>query len=142
MINSFHIIFCLYKSKVNDKGLSRIFSRIPFAELRYVKLLRTQHRGNVMARDLKNYFGQTVRMICNFVTNKLVHTVKNQTMCFAAWLDNNGICFDIVHFPQSIQFTPFKGRGCYLTKVKVIEEFGFCSHEVERCEITGEGSQG
>lgn len=98
-------------------------------------LLRTNHRGDVMAKDLKKYVGRTVRMIGNFVTDKPVHTVKNQTMYFAAWLDHNGDWFDTVHFPQSFQYSPFKGRGCYLIKGKVIEEFGFCSLEVERCEI-------
>lgn len=98
-------------------------------------LLRTSHRGDVMAKDLKNYVGQTVRMVGNFVTDKPVHTVKNETMFFAAWLDDNGDWFDTVHFPQSFKYSPFKGRGCYLILGKVIEEFGFQSLEVIRCEI-------
>ncbi|WP_244311264.1 helix-hairpin-helix domain-containing protein [Mucilaginibacter metallidurans] len=103
--------------------------------LNMFELLRTSHRGDVMAKDLKNYVGQTVRMIGNFVTDKPVHTIKGQTMFFAAWLDNNGDWFDTVHFPQSFKYTPFKGRGCYLIMGKVIEEFGFASLEVIRCEI-------
>jgi len=40
--------------------------------------------------------------------------------------------FDTVHFPQSAKQYPFKGRGVYLMKGRIVEEFGFPSIEVEK----------
>jgi len=71
-------------------------------------ILHSSHRGDVMAEDLKNYVGPTVRMIGNFLTDKPVHNIKNQIVFFAAWLDNNGGWFDIVHFPQSFKYKPIQ----------------------------------
>ena len=47
-------------------------------------LLQTAFRGALMARDLMNKVGETVRMVGNLVTIKNVKTVRKEWMHFAA----------------------------------------------------------
>ena len=50
-------------------------------------------------------------------------------MNFATFTDEEGYFFDSTHFPQVIRDYPFRGRGIYLIKGRVAEEFGFFSLE-------------
>jgi DNA-directed DNA polymerase III PolC len=97
-------------------------------------LIKTKYRGDIMAKDLMQHVGQTVKMLGSFVVDKPVHTVKGTTMYFGTFLDATGEWFDTVHFPGSFNYSPFQGRGCYLILGKVVQEFGFPSVEVQRCE--------
>ena len=95
-------------------------------------MLQTKYRGEVMARDLGNYVGKTVRMLGNLVTIKNVHTVKKEWMHFGCFLDAAGEFFDTVNFPNSLKRYPFRGYGIYLVLGVVTEEFGFPSITVEK----------
>ena len=95
-------------------------------------LLRTNYRGDVMAKELVNHIGKDVRMVGNYVTTKYVRTVRNETMNFGTFLDAQGNFFDTTHFPPSLRAYPFKGAGVYLISGKVVEEFGFPSIEVDK----------
>ncbi|UKT65785.1 DNA polymerase III subunit alpha [Pedobacter mucosus] len=92
--------------------------------------LKTDYRGDVMAADLNNNIGKTVKMVGNYVCEKTVHTIKNTKMWFGTFLDKNGDFFDTTHFPNTTPMYPFKGKGCYLILGKVVEDFGFPSVEV------------
>ncbi|WP_316809436.1 DNA polymerase III subunit alpha [Pedobacter agri] len=92
--------------------------------------LKTSYRGDVMAADMHQYIGKTVRMVGNYVCEKTVHTIKNSKMWFGTFLDHNGDFFDTTHFPNSTPIYPFKGKGCYLILGKIVEDFGFPSIEV------------
>lgn len=92
--------------------------------------LKTPYRGDVMAADLNNYIGKTVKMVGNYVCEKTVHTIKNTKMWFGTFLDDKGDFFDTTHFPNTTPMYPFKGKGCYLILGKVVEDFGFPSIEV------------
>ena len=92
--------------------------------------LKTSYRGNVMAADLNNHVGETVKMVGNYVCEKTVHTIKNTKMWFGTFLDANGDFFDTTHFPNTTPMYPFKGKGCYLILGKVVEDFSFPSIEV------------
>ncbi|TWR26767.1 DNA polymerase III subunit alpha [Mucilaginibacter achroorhodeus] len=96
------------------------------------ELLQTGYRGDIMANDLINHIGQTIRMVGQYVCEKTVHTKKNQRMWFGNFLDAEGNSFDTVHFPNHTPMYPFRGKGCYLILGKVVEEFGFASLEVLR----------
>lgn len=53
-----------------------------------------------------------------------------QRMYFGTFIDLVGHWIDTVHFPPSAKKHPFRGRGCYLLKGKVTEEFDHLSLEV------------
>jgi DNA polymerase III alpha subunit len=95
-------------------------------------MLKTGFRGETMARDLKKHVGKTVRMVGNMVTIKYVKTVKREIMHFGTFLDTTGDFFDTTHFPNSLKYYPFKGRGVYLLLGKIVEEFGFPGMEVQK----------
>jgi DNA-directed DNA polymerase III PolC len=98
----------------------------------YFDLLQTNFRGEFRAQDISSHVGETVRMLGSLVTIKYVRTIRNEIMHFGTFFDTDGEFFDTVHFPQSSKQYPFKGRGVYLLKGKIVEEFGFPSIEVEK----------
>ena len=51
-------------------------------------------------------------------------------MNFGTWLDREGTFFDTVHFPPVLKQYPFKGKGIYELKGKVVEDFGVPSIEI------------
>ena len=51
-------------------------------------------------------------------------------MCFGTFYDVHGKVFDTVHFPDSARKFPFRGRGFYDIKGKVIEDFGVYTIDV------------
>jgi len=95
-------------------------------------LLQTGFRGEVLANDLVNYVGKTVRMVGLLVTIKYVSTSKRELMNFGSFLDHSGEFFETVHFPATLKNWPFLGHGVYLILGKVVAEFGHPSVEVEK----------
>ena len=51
-------------------------------------------------------------------------------MHFGTFYDYNGEVFDTVHFPDIAARYPFRGRGFYEIKGKVVEDFGVFMIEV------------
>ena len=96
----------------------------------YFDLLRTSFRGELMAGELIQHVGKTVRLLGHLVTIKYVKTKKKDYMHFATFLDAEGNFFDTVHFPDSLHQYPFRGDGMYLLMGKIIEEYGYASLEV------------
>ncbi|MEJ7769290.1 MAG: DNA polymerase III subunit alpha [Chitinophagaceae bacterium] len=101
---------------------------------------------NLVDVDLSNYLGskdmpdflhKTITMIGYFVTTKPVRTVKGENMQFGTFLDKQGDWIDTVHFPDSAKQYPFQGKGFYILKGKVVEEFDVYSLEVNYCWKTG-----
>ncbi len=101
-------------------------------EMSMFDMLKTSYRGDVMAADMHKYSGKTIRMLGQLVTLKPVTTVKRELMNFGAFIDVRGDSFDTVHFPPSLKQYPFRGKGIYLLKGRVVEEFGHCSLEVDK----------
>ncbi len=100
--------------------------------LNYFDLLQTSFRGEIMASQLKDNIGKTVRMLGQLVTIKYVKTIRKHYMHFASFVDDEGDFFDSVHFPDSVKYYPFRGDGIYLLLGKIVEEFGFTSIEVHK----------
>jgi DNA polymerase-3 subunit alpha len=92
--------------------------------------------GTILAEELHNNIGKEVSM-CGY----LIH-VKNlntrgrvaQHMQFGCFLDIKGNFIDSVHFPQVAAKYRFQGRGVYLLKGKVVEDFDFVSLETTYME--------
>ncbi len=92
-------------------------------------LLETSFHGDVCAEDLPGHIGKTVRMVGYYVARKHVTTVNRKLMNFGTWIDVRGKFFDTTHFPPALARYPFQGKGCYLIRGKVVEDFGFPSLE-------------
>ena len=98
--------------------------------MKYFDMLITPFRGEIMASDMVNNIGKTVRMVGELVSIKYVRTVKKEWMHFGAFFDQHGEFVDTVHFPDSSKNYPFRGHGVYLILGLVVEEFGFPSINV------------
>lgn len=97
-------------------------------------LLQTTFRGDITTQQMHQHENKIVRMVGYYVCRKWVRTIKGDIMNFCTWTDSKGIFFDTVHFPQNLAKYPLKGRGCYILKGKIVEDFGFPSLEVIQLE--------
>lgn len=95
-------------------------------------MLKTDYRGDTIARELLSKVGRTVRMVGEYVTVKYVSTVKREIMHFGCFLDIHGEFYDTVHFPDSLRKFPFTGAGVYLMEGKVVQEFDYPSVEIQK----------
>ncbi|MCE2995471.1 MAG: DNA polymerase III subunit alpha, partial [Flammeovirgaceae bacterium] len=88
-------------------------------------LLASKEYGNVRATELRQYKGKSVNIVGYIITTKDASTMRTKEyMAFGTFYDVHGDVFDTVHFPQSAREFPFRGRGFYSLKGKVMEEFG------------------
>ncbi len=100
-------------------------------------MLCTKWVGDVMAEDLINHLGKTLRMMGIFVTVKSLRTKTGKPMGFGCFIDANGDFFDTIHFTESYMQYPFQGPGVYLVEGKVVEDFGLASLEVKKMAKVG-----
>ena len=94
-------------------------------------LLSTSSYGDTIADELPGKKGKQVHIVGYIVTTKDASTMKTkQHMAFGTFYDVHGEVFDTVHFPASARNFPFRGRGFYDIKGKVIEDFGVYTIDV------------
>ncbi|HLP19151.1 MAG TPA: DNA polymerase III subunit alpha [Chitinophagales bacterium] len=93
-------------------------------------LLKQNYKGLVYAKELLEHLGKVVYLVGYYVNIKRVTTIHGDTMYFGSFIDERGHLFDTVHFPQSINRYPFTGKGCYIIKGTVIEDFNVPSVDV------------
>lgn len=86
------------------------------------------------ARDMADHVHKLVSMTGYYVCRKDTRTVKGQLMHFGTWLDIEGRFFDTVHFPDQLKKTPFRGRGIYRIRGRLVPDFGFVSLEATSME--------
>ncbi len=98
------------------------------------KLLSKNYDKLTYAREMMAHLGRTIYMAGYYVNIKRVTTITGETMYFGSFIDEQGYLFDSVHFPRSIEQYPFTGRGCYILKGKVIEEFNVPSLDVSHMQ--------
>ncbi len=96
------------------------------------KLLANEDRGDTVARDLLKKVGRQVHMFGYVVTTKDTATKAKEIMHFGTFLDHEGLVFDTAHFPNVAKKYPFRGRGFYEIRGKVVEDFGVPVVEVTR----------
>ena len=92
--------------------------------------LTTVKKETILTKALFRYLGKIVWIEGYYVCQKKVSTVKNTLMSFGTWLDREGRFFDTTHFPPALKRFPFRGKGIYAIRGKVVQEFGFLSLEV------------
>ncbi|HMT78105.1 MAG TPA: hypothetical protein PKA44_10355, partial [Saprospiraceae bacterium] len=91
-------------------------------------------KADILAADMKKHMGRIVTMIGYYVTRKDVTTSNRKLMNFGTWIDEKGHFFDTTHFPPALARYPFKGRGLYRIKGKIVDDFDFPSMEVTEME--------
>lgn len=95
------------------------------------KLLKDALPGNILlSKDLIQYQNKIVFIYGYLVTIKNTNTSGHKRMQFGTFLDYSGDWIDTVHFPPVAKRYPFRGKGIYKLKGKVVEEFGFYTLEV------------
>ena len=112
--------------------LSSPFDLIPKNELEIIR-----QQGLITAFYLSRFINQMVQVLGYYVARKHVTTSNKKHMNFGTWLDTEGRFFDTVHFPPALERSPFRGRGCYVIRGKVVDDFGFASIEVMEMEKLG-----
>lgn len=84
----------------------------------------------ITANQLQQNVGNQVEILCFYICEKPVRTVKGQMMFFGTFIDRNGDWVDPVHFPDTATKQRLTGKGFYHIQGKVIEEFGVYSIDV------------
>ncbi len=97
-------------------------------------LVDTHDLGDTRALALPGKMGNIVHLVGYVVTTKDTRTRQGQLMHFGTFYDSEGHVFDTVHFPDCAQKYPFRGRGFYRIKGKVVEDFGVFMVEVSSME--------
>jgi len=97
-------------------------------------LLKTKSRGNALAKDLLKKLNKRVSMVGYLITTKNTTTKDHLPMHFGTFYDHRGWVFDTTHFPGVSRKYPFRGKGFYLMKGTVVEDFGYPMVEVSYME--------
>jgi DNA-directed DNA polymerase III PolC len=84
--------------------------------------------------EMRKYAGRQVNMLGYYVARKYVTTVKRDLMAFGTWVDESGLFFDSVHFPDAFARYPFRGKGCYLLRGKITLDFDFPVIEISEMQ--------
>lgn len=92
-------------------------------------LLKDPVKNKITAKDLATYTNKTITIYGYLVTVKNTRTSDGKRMYFGTFLDQSGAWLDTVHFPPVAAKYPFRGKGVYAVRGKVVEEFGFLTIE-------------
>ena len=97
-------------------------------------LLRDSPMESIKSKEMTNNLNKTVDIIGYLVHIKNTGTSNGKKMQFGTFIDKDGEFIDTTHFPPVAARYPFKGKGIYKIRGKVVEEFDFCSIEVTSME--------
>ncbi len=97
-------------------------------------LVDTTDYGDASAGELLQKINRPVSILGYIVTTKDTSTKNGQLMHFGTFYDRHGEIFDTVHFPDIAKKFPLRGRGFYLIKGRVVDDFGVCMIEVNRMD--------
>ena len=73
-------------------------------------------------------------MVGYLITTKNTATKNHLPMHFGTFYDHQGRVFDTTHFPGVSRKYPFRGKGFYLMKGTVVEDFGYPMVEISYME--------
>lgn len=94
---------------------------------------RQEHPG-LLAREMPDHIHKLVTMTGYYICRKDTRTIKGELMHFGTWFDMEGRFFDTVHFPDQLKKMPFRGRGLYRMRGRLVADFGFVSLETTQME--------
>jgi DNA-directed DNA polymerase III PolC len=93
-------------------------------------MLQELPTSSIAAQHLMPFLGKMVEIYGYLVTYKSIRTKNHLHMAFGYFIDFEGEYFDTIHFPQNLEKFPFRGKGVYCLRGKVVQEYGFPSLEV------------
>ena len=93
-------------------------------------------QGTILGKDMINHIDKEVTMCGYLIHLRNLNTRSNnpQHMQFGCFFDIEGNFIDSVHFPQVAAKYKFQGRGVYLLKGRILEDFDFLNIEVNYME--------
>lgn len=94
----------------------------------------TEH---ILAKDLRDYKDSTIWIKGYLIHAKRTTTSKQEKMFFGTFLDMEGNWLDTVHFPDIAHKYPFRGKGIYKVKGKVIVDYDCVTIEASYMEKLG-----
>ncbi len=95
------------------------------------QLLPSDNYGDTLAAHLPSRIGHSAEMVGYLVTTKDTHTKNGKLMHFGTFYDKQGLVFDTTHFPPVARRFPFRGKGFYHIRGKVVADFGYPMVEVD-----------
>ena len=95
---------------------------------------RKELEGTIISKRFKDFKGRKVKILGYLVHQKKNMTRSNdpQLMSFGTFMDYAGEFYESVHFPDSLRYYKFKGKGIYQMEGRVTEDFGHYSLDVIR----------
>ncbi len=97
-------------------------------------LAKNEIKSTLSAANLPDYFDRTITIIGYLVCTKTTVTSTGKKMYFGTFIGQDGEFVDTVHFPQTAEQYPFRGKGLYTLQAKVVKEFNFYSLEVKQMQ--------
>lgn len=91
----------------------------------------------ILAKDLHLYEGMIVWVKGYLIHSKRTVTSKQDKMFFGTFLDAEGNWLDTVHFPNIAQRYPFRGKGIYKVRGKVMVDYDCVTIEASYMEKQG-----
>ena len=101
------------------------------------ELVQDNPANYMPAVELDKYIGKEVTVLGYLITSKSSRTIHNETMFFHTFIDAAGDWLDTVFFPPAAKYYNVNGKGFYVMKGKVIEEFGVYTVDVRYCKKAG-----
>ncbi|WP_200585234.1 DNA polymerase III subunit alpha [Pedobacter segetis] len=101
------------------------------------ELMEKQEWKGILAKDIPAHVGKEIEIVGQLITTKYAKTKHGDAMFFGTFLDKEGQWIDTVLFPEIAARYTFKGKGCYLIRGKVTEEFNFFTVEVSEMKRSG-----
>jgi DNA polymerase-3 subunit alpha len=91
-------------------------------------------KGTITSEQFEDHCGYYVKIVGYLVHRKRTTTRSGQIreMMFGTFMDAKGRFFDSVHFPNSLIYSRFKGKGMYELEGRITEDFGHFSLEANR----------
>ena len=94
------------------------------------ELLQEQVQQEVLVKQMHQYLHKSIQMVGYLVHIKRTTTKQGKRMYFGTFIDREGYFLDTIHFPGVNEKQPFRGKGIYAIRGKVVEEFEYFSLEV------------
>ena len=98
------------------------------------KLLKPTDIGNIKTDLLREMLQKRIEIVGYLVTTKNTKTKDGKPMHFGTFYDYEGKVFDTTHFPVIAKKYPFRGKGFYRVRGKVVEDFSYPMVEVSWME--------
>ena len=97
-------------------------------------LVDASYRDKAKADELMGLLNRQIEIVGYLITIKNTSTKNSQLMNFGTFYDYEGKVFDTVHFPDTARKHPFRGKGFYRVRGKVVQDFGYPMIEVSEME--------